>query len=110
MRTILLLLICVVGFVLMLAPLQADAKRFVSHERHLVQVKNDPNLGAEDNSKSQSAPTTNQGSSNAPDNDDDDDDTEESYSHHQDSSYDDHRYYVGNKDYYRPHTVSKPAD
>lgn len=99
MRTILLLLICVVGFVLMLAPLQADAKRFVSHERHLVQVKNDPNLGAEDNSKTQSASTTNQGSRNAPDNDDTEDD-----------SPDDQRYYFGNKDNYRPHKVSKPAD
>lgn len=108
MRTILLVLICVVGFALTLASLQADAKRFVWHERHLAQVKNDPNLGAEDNSKSQSAPTTNQGSSNSPDNDDDDDDTKERYPH-QNSSPDDHRYYDGNKDYYRPHTVSKPA-
>lgn len=97
MRTILLLLICVVGFVLnllMLASLQADAKRFVSHERHLAQVKNDPNLGAEHicNSESQSAPTTNQGSSDA-----------------RDSNSDDNRYYVGPKGDYRPHKVSKPA-
>ncbi|KAK9928483.1 hypothetical protein M0R45_025616 [Rubus argutus] len=96
MRTILLVLICVVGFAFTLASLQEDAKRFIWHERHLAQVKNDPNLGAEDNSKSQSAPTTNPGSSNSPDNDDD-------------TSPDDHRYYDGNKDGYRAHTMSKPA-
>ncbi|XP_004296228.1 PREDICTED: uncharacterized protein LOC101306712 [Fragaria vesca subsp. vesca] len=71
MRTI--LVISVIGFVLMVASLQAAANRFVLNERHLAQVKTDPNQGrsaevlsggAKDQSQSQPR-TTNKGSSNS---------------------------------------------
>lgn len=105
MRTI--LIICLVSFVLILASLQADAKRFVLNERHLDQVKNDPKLdrspevlatgGGKAESQSQ---TTNKGSSNSEaknDNHDTDDANEIHGNYQRDSEGDSHRYYENDK-------------
>ncbi|KAM5568706.1 hypothetical protein ABKV19_016306 [Rosa sericea] len=105
MRTI--LVICAIGFVLMVSSLQADAKRFVLNDRHLVQVKNEPTLasgGAKDQSQSQPR-TTNKGSSNSDAKYDDlaDDDANETYGKHGhgSSESDSHRYFTD--DTFRPH-------
>lgn len=105
MRTV--LVICVVSFVLMLASLQADAKRFVLNERHLDQVKNDPNLGrspevfASGGGKAESqSQTTNKVSSNSEaqnDNHDTDDANETHGKYRDDSESESHRYFQNDK-------------
>lgn len=104
MRTI--LVIGVIGFVLMVASLQAGANRFVLNERHLAQVKTDPNQGrsaevlsggAKDQSQSQPR-TTNKGSSNSDAKHDvqADDDANESHGKygHGSSESDSHRSFI----------------
>lgn len=106
MRTI-LAVICVVSFVLTLASLQADAKRFVLNERHLNQVKNDPNLGrgpevfASGGGKAESqSQTTNKDSSNSQAKNDshDNDDANETHGNYEhDSESESHRYFPNDK-------------
>ncbi|KAI5349196.1 hypothetical protein L3X38_002083 [Prunus dulcis] len=88
-----------VAFSLILASLQADAKRYNLHQRHLAQQKNDPNLHASD-TKDQSQPPT---SNNNEAKHDEDDDANESYGKfgHDSSESDSHHYFVD--DQFHPH-------
>lgn len=106
MRT--LLVLCV-AFSLILASLQADAKRYNLHERRLAQQKNDPNLQgrstdeaiASDTKDQSQRPTTNKNNNNEAKHDDDD--ANESYGKfgHGSSESDSHRYFVD--DQFHPH-------
>ncbi|CAB4262527.1 unnamed protein product [Prunus armeniaca] len=109
MRT--LLALCV-AFSLIFASLQADAKRYNLHERHLAQQKNDPNLqgrstdeAVASDKKDQSQPQTTNNNNNEAKHDDhdDDDDANESYGKfgHGSSESDSHRYFVD--DQFHPH-------
>ncbi|KAI5333575.1 hypothetical protein L3X38_023707 [Prunus dulcis] len=94
---------------MILASLQADAKRYNLHERHLAQQKNDPNLqgrstdeAVDSDTKDQSQPPTTNNNNNEAKHDDDND-ANESYGKfgHGSSESDSHHYFVD--DQFHPH-------
>ncbi|TQE03206.1 hypothetical protein C1H46_011209 [Malus baccata] len=98
MRT---LLVTCVAFALILASLQADAKRLTLNERHLLaSLKNDQNQGRSGVKYQPQSQTTNNNEAKL---DQDDGDANESYGQfgHGPSGSDSHRYFTG--DQFQPH-------
>ncbi|KAM0962541.1 hypothetical protein ACFX13_022073 [Malus domestica] len=105
MRT---LLVTCVAFALILASLQADAKRLTLNERHLLaSLKNDQNQGRSTafvaNSGAKYQPQSQTTNNNEAKLDQDDGDANESYGQfgHGPSGSDSHRYFTG--DQFQPH-------